>query len=122
MRVFHTATLLQNGTVLIAGGHKWVRAPHGGIVETILLATAEIYDFQFGTFRATGDMTAGRYRHTATLLANGEVLIAGGQTIAGASDSAELYDPDTGKFRPAGRLSIPRFSPTAILLDSIRLE
>jgi Kelch motif len=116
MRVFHTAILLKNGTVLIAGGHKWIRAPHGGVVETVLLATAEIYDPTSGTFIPTGDMVAGRYRHTATLLMNGEVLIAGGQTMTGSSDSAELYDPNTGKFHPAGRLGVARFSPTATLL------
>jgi hypothetical protein len=63
----HTATLLPNGTVLIAGGDN-----HGD------LASVELYDPVAGTFTATGSMSTIRVDHTATLLPNGMVLVAGG--------------------------------------------
>jgi hypothetical protein len=58
------------------------------------LASAELYDPALGTFTATtGPMTAGRYVHTATLLPNGQVLVAGGYGNTGDLPSAELYNP-----------------------------
>jgi len=100
-RVFHTSTLLPDGTVLLAGG--W--ANYGPGHED--LASAELYDPLAGTFSATGDMATGRSLHTATLLNDGSVLIAGGienylafSGIPGVPDplpkvleSAELYHP-----------------------------
>jgi len=76
-RADHTATLLGNGKVLLAGGGD---------------ASSELYDPTAGRFAATGSMTAKRYFHTATLLLSGKVLIAGG-TYDGntAFASAELY-------------------------------
>src|SRR5215813_7316322 len=65
-RYGHTATLLPNGKVLIAGGSS--NRP----------ASAELFDPVTGTFSATGEMTMGRGFHSATLLPDGRVLIAGG--------------------------------------------
>jgi hypothetical protein len=65
----HTAALLSNGKVLIAGG--------GGTGNAVLAST-ELYDPGVGTFGATGDMAAARAWHTSTLLLDGKVLIAGG--------------------------------------------
>jgi hypothetical protein len=80
-----TATLLPDGTVLIAG----TEFPSGGA-----LASAEIYDPVLGTFGPTGSMIAARYLHKATLLNNGQVLITGGFHFYPASaSSAELYTP-----------------------------
>jgi hypothetical protein len=98
-RLFHTATLLPDGTVLIAGG--------AGV-------SAELYDPLIGRFTTTGNMHAPRSQHTATLLPNGTVLIAGGD---GTPASAELYDPSTGTFSNTGSMNAPRSGHTATLLS-----
>lgn len=90
-RSLHTATLLQSGKVLIAGG---VNDQSGGAVS---LATAELYDPASGAFTSTGSMTAARWWHKTTLMANGQVLIVPGSDGADYQ-SAELYDPSAGMF------------------------
>jgi WD40 repeat protein len=108
----HTATLLQNGRVLIAG--------RGGYDAA---RSAELYDPTTGTFSRTGSMTVGRDSQTATLLQNGRVLMVGGwestsQTNRVESASAELYDPQTGTFTPTASLPEARHFHTATrLLD-----
>lgn len=102
-RVFHTATLLQNGKVLIAGGGN---------------STAELYDPTTATFSSTGAMAKARSFHSATLLTNGKVLIAGGQDVSSQPlSSAELYDPATGTFSSVGDMATPRMAHTATLLQ-----
>src|SRR5439155_14184199 len=81
----HTATVLTNGTVLIAGGLNSNNAA---------LASAEIYEPTNRTFTAAGEMAAARVGHTATLLGDGRVLVAGGQN-ARPLDSAEIFRPAT---------------------------
>src|SRR5207248_3329946 len=97
-RTDHTATLLPNGNVLVAGGF-------GGSP----LAIAELYDPALGTWSATGSLVFGRYAHTATLLLNDKVLIAGGRNNSGdlIIATAELYD-DTSTPTPT-----PTPTPTA---------
>jgi hypothetical protein len=112
-RAQHTATLLlPGGRVLVAGGG--VSDPAGGVSET---ESAELYDPATGLFVATGSMTIARRLHTATLLSDGKVLLAGGVSPPGVSvASAELYDPTTGAFTATGSMVAARFDHTATLL------
>jgi Abnormal spindle-like microcephaly-assoc'd, ASPM-SPD-2-Hydin/Galactose oxidase, central domain len=110
-RQYHTATLLSSGMVLITGGV--VCTPFCST-----LASAELYDPATRTFRATGTLTAPRDHHTATLLNNGMVLIAGGQGAGSSLATAELYDPATGTFTATGNLKVARHQHTATLLKN----
>ncbi|MEP6653464.1 MAG: kelch repeat-containing protein [Myxococcales bacterium] len=99
----HSATLLADGRVLIAGG-RGNGSTSAGQGE---FATAETYDPTTGTFTLTGSMATQRFAHTATILANGKVLIAGGQNQLSsytALSSAEVFDPATGTFTGTGTL------------------
>lgn len=111
-RAAHTATLLPDGKVLIAGGFR-----EEGTSE-ISIASAEIYDPESNSFLPTGDMNEVRSGHTATLLPNGLVLIVGGWGVNGRNETAELYDPQTGEFRDAANMMGPRAGMTATLLET----
>ena len=103
-RQLHTATLLSNGKVLVAGGDG-------------ANSSAELFDPSVETFSSTGSMLEGRDSFTATLLNNGKVLVAGGRGLSNSPlASAELYDPGTGTFTPTGSMLTGRFGHTATLL------
>src|SRR5215831_10692635 len=82
-RVSYTATLLNNGKVLVAGGLD---------SNFTAQASTELYNPGTGRCTPTGSMSTARYAHTATLLNNGKVLVAGGLGSNGDLASAELYD------------------------------
>jgi hypothetical protein len=94
-RFGHTANLLSDGRVLITGGSN-----SGDLNGPEVGSSAELYDPKTGTFGPTGSTTTDRFRHTATLLSDGRVLIAGGSWRDG---SAEVYDPATGTFTRTAR-------------------
>ena len=108
-RAYHTATLLNNGTVLVVGGQQDSFGDG--------LASAEIYSPMPGVFSATtGNPTTTRTYHTATLLNNGQVLIAGGYTGSN-QNSVELYNPVSETFALTGSLTTARAMHTATLLN-----
>jgi hypothetical protein len=83
----HTATLLPDGTVLVAGGNS---------------AATDLYDPASRSWTATGTLIASRRQHTATLLTDGRVLVVGGDSDNNSVLSAELYDPATGTWTATG--------------------
>jgi hypothetical protein len=118
----HSATVLANGTVLIAGGLVF-----SGYSASGFRSSAEIYDPVAGTFTWVANMTNARYNHTATLLLNGKVLIAGGTNSAShpvyrpfgnALQTAELFDPSSNTFIATGNMVYGRYQHQAVLLGS----
>jgi len=107
-RFVFTATTLQNGKVLVAGG---------ATDTEIATATAELYDPATGAFSATGSMHDARVGFSAIRLSNGKVLVEGGasNTVA-ALASAELYDPATGTWTVTGGMNQGRQQHSAVLL------
>jgi len=121
VRTQHTATLLPNGKVLLAGG---------GDTSGTAQASAEIYDPASGEFTPAAPMNAARKQHHATLLLDGQVLVTGGIDAAGqVLAAAELFDPKTGRFKLAaavfpntgGNMLLARYEDTATLLNDGRV-
>jgi hypothetical protein len=96
----HTATLLADGTVLVAG-------PDG---------TAEQYSPGAGTFSVVGQMLAPGFASTATLRNDSTVLVAGGREYGRSFAAAELFAPESGGFVATGSLITARDGHTATLL------
>ncbi len=109
----HTGTRLADGRVLIAGGFSWSPG-----AEAVPLASAELYNPATRTFSATGPMSVPRAGHTATLLADGRVLIAGGRNGEQALGTAEIYNPSTASFGPAFAMIAARSAHSATLLPN----
>jgi hypothetical protein len=99
----HTATLLPDGKVLVAGGAT---------------ASAELYDPARGRWSPTGSLSVARSDATATLLTDGDVLVTGGCCNAAGNGykTAELYDPSTGTWAPTGSMTTGRLGQTGTLL------
>jgi N-acetylneuraminic acid mutarotase len=117
-RFRHTATMLPNGKVLLAGGQN----------NSSINSTAELFDATTGDDATTGGfayttgpMTTPRDAHTATLLANGKVLIAGGLDGIATSATAEIYDPSVSTFSSTGTMAASRAFHTATLLANGRV-
>ncbi len=113
-RYYHTATLLLNGKVLVVGGDT------SGGPGNAIVASAELYDPASGTWTSAGSSTTARFRHTATLLANGDVLVAGGLDASAttAVSSADLFTPGgaSGTWASTGSMAQARSWHTATRL------
>lgn len=109
-----TATLLSNGKILFAGG----LADHRTVAE---LSAAEVFDPLTGRSQRVGDMSIPRYTHTATLLRDGTVLIAGGASHSTGTRSAEIFDPASGSFRTLPLMRAYHMGHSATLLDDGRV-
>ena len=113
------ALLLNSGNVLVAGGYT---CDSSGNCSS--LNRAEIYNPASGTFSSAGTMIQSRSAQTMTLLGNGTVLIAGGETCTSATSctaqsTAEIYDPVAGTFTATlNNMSAARFGASAVALNS----
>ena len=118
-RQLQTATRMRDGNVLVAGGFY-------GCDDSFCTdnSSAEIYEAATGTWHLTGSMHVAREQQTATLLDDGQVLVAGGLNYRdnmgpGVSySSAELYDPATGVFSSAGSMAVAHVGGSATLLSN----
>lgn len=112
-RANHAAALLGDGSVLVTGGA-------GGPNGDVSLASAEIFEPRQARWSNAESLAQGRSGHTATALADGGVLVAGGESVArGARRSltgAEVFEPPGRKWRPAGEMRCPRSEQAAVLL------
>jgi hypothetical protein len=111
---------LRSGGIMGSLKADWVLALFlMGLVSSASTAVAQTP----GAFTPTGDMTAGRLLHTATLLPDGRVLITGGVTnsLNSITATADLYDPATGMFVATGQMTTARRSHTATVLPDGRV-
>jgi large repetitive protein len=107
-RFSHTATVLDDGRILVVGGLD--------ALGTQNISSAEIYDSGTNTWTVTASTLGAHGQHTATLLPNGKVLVVGWNKLNPATNSAEIYDPATGQWSATGNLAAPRSLHTATLL------
>jgi len=113
-RTNHAAARLKDGSVLVAGGS-------GGVNGDVSLATAEIFDPRQNAWVRAEPMSGSRTGETATLLASGQVLVAGGENADRGTrrslTSAEVFDPGDRSWRSAGNMACPRSEQAAVLLN-----
>lgn len=100
-RAWHSLTLLPNGKVLAVGGRS-------GFNNNAILASAELFDPVTGTWSPAASLGLAREMHTATVMADGRVLVAGGHT-----SSAEVYDPASNTWTDVASMNIARSGHTA---------
>lgn len=110
-RALHSATLLTNGQVLVAGGIGGT-SPY----TNVTLSTCELYDRDAAAWSGTSSMHTSRQSHSATLLADGRVLVAGGRSSTNMLPSAEVYDPLGRNWTVTGSMDVARLNHTATLL------
>jgi hypothetical protein len=104
------ATTLASGLILFTGGYD----PSTGVIN----GTAETYDSTANSFSTTGQLIQARYAHTATLLSDGRVLVAGGFESTGSLATTEYFDPVGKSFSQGPALVQPRQDHAAIQLPS----
>lgn len=105
-RATHSATLLADGTVLIAGGYD----------GDCHIRDTELYDPAVRAFRPGPPLSAARCGHAAIALGDGKLLLVGGWGIRDPLASADLFDPARGTFASTGTMTVARGGATATLL------
>jgi len=103
----HTATLLDNGKVLVVGGDE--------------SGSAEVFDASSSTSAVTGGLSIPRFDHTATKLSDGRVIVIGGRSGGTAVASAEIYNTTTGSFEAGPSMGVARAGHSATLLSDGRI-
>ncbi len=113
-RTNHAVVKLPDRSVLVMGGS-------GGPNGDLSLSTAEVFDPARGAWAGVGPLSQARTGHTATLLGDGRVLVAGGESASRGTrrslDSGEVYSPDGRDWRSAGTMNCPRSEASAVLLS-----
>ena len=112
-----TATLLNDGRILVVGGYYFDQST----LQNIHFKKCEIFNPITETWRFTDSLTDGRSGHTATLLNDGRVLVTGGRGIGNHLNTCEIYDPVTDQWSSAGNLLQSRLRHSAVLLSDGRV-
>src|SRR3990172_10478654 len=112
-----TATLLNDGRILVAGGYYFDRST----LQHIHFKKCEIFDPITETWSFADSLADGRSAHTATLLNDGRVLVTGGRGIGNYLNTSEIYDPATDEWSSAANLLHARIRHSAVLLSDGRV-
>jgi hypothetical protein len=123
-----TATLLQNGDILVAGGDPAMYLPYRGAIPPDLYLTVERYSASTGQWRLAAPLSEGHQYHTATRLLDGRVLVAGSVgKVCGdycgtpGETTAELYDPVADQWTLAAPMHVIFAHHAATLLADGRV-
>jgi Kelch motif len=122
-RTFYLILLVAVCVIPFALGQR-VTIKQSAVADTLLLGSMPAATLPnsdepaSGSWTATGNLNIARYYHTATVLPNGKVLVAGGWDGFNPFTSAELYDPALGTWTATGSLNTARDGYTASLLPN----
>jgi hypothetical protein len=111
-RAFHTATLLPSGKILVTGG-LIISNGFGFCTPSV-----ELYNPGTGTWTLANPMNQPRSGHTASLLPDGKVLVAGGDNSDSYTTVAEIYDPTAGTWTTTVPLAVGREDPAMVVLHN----
>jgi hypothetical protein len=123
-RAGHTATKLPDGGVLVVGGTTLVTTDDGSgpVSAEVVTSSAEVFHVNAGVWSPAASLSIARNGHTATAVADGHVVVAGGVGTDGAAlDSFEVFDPEWGVFSSPGLLSAARTEHAAAAAGATRV-
>lgn len=120
-RMDSAAVVLRDGRVLVVGGVAFLEGRPPGDKARSDGAIAEVWTPGTRRWRRAANLSSGRLGHSATLLSDGRVLVAGGVEASGRHGSAEVWDPSTDRWTSAGAMLVPRTDHTAVCLADGRV-